>query len=82
MLKDEDIHVHNQDQIFNSFISPEDIVKFIVDSNIPEGWHNINLACQPTMTLKDALPKMKELANSKSRIIEIKGIFKKLDWQI
>ena len=35
MLKDEDIHVHNQDQIFNSFISPEDIVKFIVDSNIP-----------------------------------------------
>ncbi len=71
MWEHKDIYVHNQDQVFNSFISPKDIARFINESAIATGWHNINLACKPTMTLREILYLMKESTKSKSKIIEI-----------
>lgn len=71
MSKNEDIFAYDLDQIFNSFISPKDIARFINESTIKKGWYNINLACKPTMTLKEILHLMKESTKSKSKISEI-----------
>ena len=72
--KDEPIEVANGDSLFNSYIDPFDIVRFVDSTPRMREWRVVNFAVRPEWTLRETVDFLRELTRSNSKILEVPAL--------